>query len=90
MERMVIPEPRAHAHINYEALGDSGLWFVLTPGGRSGHDVIRPLGENIAPAGYRGLLYERRNCGASNVAISADEFEDVMFADDVAELLARG
>ena len=77
------------AHINYEILGDREPWFVLTPGGRSGLEVIRPLGEKIAASGYRVLLHDRRNCGASDVAISADEFEDAMFADDVAELLAQ-
>ena len=77
------------ANINYETFGDRGPWFVLTPGGRSGLDVIRPLGETIAGAGYRVALHDRRNCGASDVAISADESEDAMFADDVAELLEQ-
>jgi pimeloyl-ACP methyl ester carboxylesterase len=35
------------------------------------------------------VLHDRRNCGASDVAISNDAFEDAMFADDVAELLAQ-
>jgi pimeloyl-ACP methyl ester carboxylesterase len=77
------------ATINYQVVGDHGPWFVLTPGGRSSLEVIRPLGENIAGAGYRVLLHDRRNCGASDVAISGDEFEDAMFADDVAELLSQ-
>jgi pimeloyl-ACP methyl ester carboxylesterase len=77
------------AQIDHEVLGDSGSWFVLTPGGRSGFEVIRPLGEKIAAAGYRVLLHDRRNCGASDVAISDDEFEDAMFADDVDALLGQ-
>ena len=31
---------------------------------------------------------KRRNCGASDVAVPADEFEHLVFADDVVELLS--
>ncbi|MBF6341450.1 alpha/beta hydrolase [Nocardia abscessus] len=53
----------------YEILGDSGDLVVLTPGGRFGMDVpgLRPLAEAIVDGGYTVLLWDRPNCGASDV-----------------------
>ncbi len=53
----------------YEILGDSGDLVVLTPGGRFGMDVpgLRPLAEAIVEGGYTVLLWDRPNCGASDV-----------------------
>lgn len=53
----------------YEILGDAGELVVLTPGGRFGMDVpgLRPLAEAIVAGGYRVLLWDRPNCGASDV-----------------------
>jgi pimeloyl-ACP methyl ester carboxylesterase len=47
------------------------------------------LAQKVSLAGYRLLLHDRRNTGASDVAISSDPFEDAMLADDVAELLTQ-
>ena len=77
------------ANIHYEVYGYQGPWFVLTTGGRSGLHRLVSLAENLSHNGYRVLLHDRRNTGASDVAISSDPFEDVMFADDVAELLTQ-
>ncbi|WP_067668569.1 alpha/beta fold hydrolase [Nocardia miyunensis] len=53
----------------YEILGDTGDLVVLTPGGRFGKDIpgLRPLAEAIVAGGYRVLLWDRPNCGASDV-----------------------
>src|SRR5690242_454207 len=53
----------------YEILGDSGDLIALTPGGRFSKDIpgLRPLAEALAAGGYRVLLWDRPNCGKSDV-----------------------
>lgn len=53
----------------YEILGDAGDLVVLTPGGRFGMDIpgLRPLAEALVAGGRRVLLWDRPNCGASDV-----------------------
>ncbi|MGW5384461.1 alpha/beta fold hydrolase [Nocardia sp. NPDC003963] len=53
----------------YEILGTTGDLIVLTPGGRYGKDIpgLRPLAEALVAGGYRVLLWDRPNCGASDV-----------------------
>lgn len=54
----------------YEVLGDKGApALVLTPGGRFSKDVpgLRPLAEALVERGIRVLLWDRPNCGASDV-----------------------
>jgi 2-hydroxy-6-oxonona-2,4-dienedioate hydrolase len=53
----------------YEILGKTGDFIVLTPGGRYGKDIpgLRPLAQALAKGGYRVLLWDRPNCGASDV-----------------------
>ena len=53
----------------YEILGDSGDLIVLTPGGRYSKEIpgLRPLAEGLVAGGYRALLWDRPNCGASDV-----------------------
>ena len=55
------------AHINYEILGSTGPWVSLSPGGRRAMDGVRHLAERVAARGYRVLIHDRRNCGASDV-----------------------
>lgn len=74
--------------IHYEILGDRGPFVVLQPGGRRGLVSVKPLGEKIAEAGYRVIVYDRRNTGASGVAIDGDSENDV-WADDLHELLGK-
>jgi pimeloyl-ACP methyl ester carboxylesterase len=52
----------------YELLGESGPWVAITPGGRRGLAWDRPLGEMVAEAGFRVLMYDRRNTGASEIS----------------------
>lgn len=73
--------------INYEILGDSGPWIVLTPGGRGGLEGVRALGEQLAGDGHRVLLHDRRNCGKSDVYIAGELSEQEVWADDVYALL---
>ncbi len=73
--------------INYEILGDRGPFVALQPGGRRGLVAVKPLGAKIAEAGYRVVVYDRRNCGASGIAIEGDSEND-QWAEDLHELLA--
>ena len=70
----------------YEVLGDRGSWVTVTPGGRRGMAGERELGRTIAEAGYRVLLHDRRNTGASGVAI-AGESESMEQAEDLLALM---
>ena len=56
-------------NVVYEILGDSGDLIALTPGGRFSKEIpgLRPLAEALAAGGYRVLLWDRPNCGASDV-----------------------
>ena len=56
-------------NVVYEILGDAGNLIVLTPGGRFGKEIpgLRPLAEALVDGGYRVLLWDRPNCGASDV-----------------------
>jgi pimeloyl-ACP methyl ester carboxylesterase len=76
-------------NINYQVLGKRGPWMTLSPGGRRRMDEIRYLAEPIAQAGYRVLIHDRRNCGASELAIGAKDSEFVTWADDLFELLGE-
>jgi len=53
----------------YEILGDEGEFIALTPGGRFSKDIpgLRPLAEALTEGGYRVLLWDRPNCGKSDV-----------------------
>ena len=56
-------------NVVYEILGDSGDLIAMTPGGRFSKDIegLRPLAEALVAGGYRVLLWDRPNCGASDV-----------------------
>lgn len=79
--------------LNYEILGTSGPWVALSPGGRRPLAGVKTLAERFAAAGYRVLIHDRRNCGASDVSIGdqgdgqASEYE--IWADDLYALLQQ-
>jgi pimeloyl-ACP methyl ester carboxylesterase len=50
---------------------------------------VEPLAQKLAEAGHRVLIFDRRNCGASDVVIDGDESEYEIWADDLHELLAQ-
>jgi len=58
-------------NINWRAIGERGPWVVMTTGGRRGHDEFIPLAQKIAKNGYRVMLHDRRNTGASDLRIEA-------------------
>jgi len=53
----------------YEILGKDGDFIALTPGGRYSKDIegLRPLAKKLVEGGYRVLLWDRPNCGKSDV-----------------------
>lgn len=72
--------------IRYDIVGERGPFVALQPGGRRAGAALRPLAEKIAEAGHRVVLYDRRNCGASGIAIGG-ESENDEWAEDLHELL---
>ena len=75
--------------INYEVVGDRGPWLVIIPGGRRAYSEFVPLAHKFAANGYRVLLHDRRNTGASDVAMDRDEVEEITWADDLDILLKQ-
>ena len=75
-------------NINYEILGDRGPFVALQPGGRRAGAALRPLAAKIAEAGNRVVIYDRRNCGISSIAIEG-ESENEEWAEDLHELLKQ-
>ena len=75
------------ASLNYEILGGGGPWIALSPGGRRALAAVKPLAQRIADGGYRVLLHDRRNCGASAVLLEGDAAEHEVWADDLHALL---
>ena len=76
-------------NLNYRIVGDRGPWVALSPGGRRDLGGVLPVAELVAAAGYRVLLHDRRNCGASDVVIDGKESEYEIWADDLYELLSQ-
>ena len=56
-------------NVVYEILGKAGDFIALTPGGRYSKDIegLRPLAQELVKGGYRVLLWDRPNCGKSDV-----------------------
>jgi 2-hydroxy-6-oxonona-2,4-dienedioate hydrolase len=56
-------------NVVYETLGKEGEFIALTPGGRYSKDIegLRPLAKKLVDGGYRVLLWDRPNCGKSDV-----------------------
>jgi len=70
-------------HINYEIIGGQGPYIALTPGSRRSYAELIDLAKALAGAGYRVLLHDRRNCGASDVAFDGSGSEHEVWADDL-------
>lgn len=77
------------ASLNYEILGNRGPWVALSPGGRRALAAVKPLAQRIADAGYRVLIHDRRNCGASDVMLTGDSAEHEVWAGDLHALLTQ-
>ncbi len=76
-------------NINYEIVGDRGPFVTLVTGGRRGYHEFLPLARKIAAKGYRVLLHDRRNTGASDMLLDDKEVEEIVWADDLHELLGQ-
>src|SRR5881275_1991949 len=75
----------------YEFVGpEDGQVVVLTPGGRFSKDYrgVRPLAEAIAAGGKRVLLWDRPNCGASDIQLFGQS-ESHMRAETLAAMLDK-
>ncbi len=76
-------------NINYEIVGDDGPFVTLITGGRRGYAEFVPLAQKVAAEGFRVLLHDRRNTGASDMSFDAEEVEEAIWADDLHELLSQ-
>jgi pimeloyl-ACP methyl ester carboxylesterase len=81
------------AHVNgldigYELIGDGQRAWALTPGGRFNKETpgLRQLAEALAADDGRVLIWDRPNCGESDVCFDADT-ESNLHADTLAALL---
>jgi len=77
------------ANINYEVLGTHGPWIALSPGGRRALDGVKSLAQRMADHGHRVLIYDRRNCGVSDIVIGGEQSEYEVWADDLFELASQ-
>lgn len=75
-------------NVVYEILGKTGDFIVLTPGGRFSKDIpgLRPLAQALVKGGYRVLLWDRPNCGRSDVQFYGQS-ESHMRAETLAQLI---
>ena len=76
-------------NMNYEVIGDSGPWVALTNGGRRGYAEFTGFAHKIAARGFRVVLHDRRNTGASDVVIGGEEGEEELCSDDLIALLGH-
>jgi len=76
-------------NMNYKILGDRGPWVALSPGGRRDISGIELLASCVAERGHRVVVFDRRNCGASDVVIDGEDSEYEIWADDIHELLRQ-
>ena len=75
--------------IEYELLGEPGAATVaITPGGRFPMDYpgVRELGLELAAGGKRVLLWDRPNCGYSDISFDA-ESESILGARTLIQLI---
>jgi pimeloyl-ACP methyl ester carboxylesterase len=76
-------------NINWRVVGDHGPWVVMTTGGRRGHDEFIPLAEKVAHYGFRVMLHDRRNTGASDILIEGADGEEVIWTRDIHALMSE-
>jgi pimeloyl-ACP methyl ester carboxylesterase len=77
------------AKLSYQVLGDRGPWIALSPGGRREAKGLESIGRALAGLGYRVLLHDRRNCGASDLVFDDKTPEYEIWAEDLHELLGQ-
>jgi pimeloyl-ACP methyl ester carboxylesterase len=74
--------------IAYELIGDGKKAAVITPGGRFSKDTpgVRELALKLAEGGLRVLIWDRPNCGESDLSFRGKS-ESILNADALAGLL---
>lgn len=77
------------ARIYHETFGDRGPWLALNAGGRHRGQEMAPLARAIAERGFRTLVHDRRNTGASDIIIAGNDSEEDIWADDLVALLGH-
>lgn len=77
-------------NVVYEILGKEGDFIVLTPGGRFSKDIpgLRPLAQALVEGGYRVVLWDRPNCGKSDVQFYGQS-ESHMRAETLQQLITQ-
>jgi pimeloyl-ACP methyl ester carboxylesterase len=73
--------------IVYEVMG-AGTPIVWLQGARSPRHLMRPIAEPLSKT-HRCLLYDRRNCGESDILIAGDKSEQEIWVDELAALLRQ-
>lgn len=74
--------------VEYSIIGSGARTAVVTPGGRYSKDIagVRELAERLAEHDFRVLIWDRPNCGASDVCFTGPS-ESIQNADALAGLL---
>src|ERR1700728_3580066 len=74
--------------VAYDLIGDGKKAAVITPGGRFSKDTpgVRELAQKLADGGFRVLIWDRPNCGESDLSFTG-ESESLLHADALAGLL---
>lgn len=74
--------------IGYEVIGDGSRTAIITPGGRFPKETpgVRDLAEQLAQHDYKTVIWDRPNCGESDVCFDA-ESESILNADTLAGLV---
>ena len=75
--------------LHFDVVGTEGPWVTYCGGGRSDLEAVRPLASMVAEAGYRVVIFDRRNCGASDFSIDDEMDEQTSWAEDTHELLTQ-
>ena len=85
----------ARAEINgigiaYEIIGDGPRSAIITPGGRFPKETpgVKQLAQKLAESGFRTVIWDRPNCGESDISFSGVT-ESRMNADALAGLLRK-
>ena len=76
--------------IGYEIIGNGSKNAIITPGGRFAKETpgVRELAEELARHGYKVVIWDRPNCGESDVCFEG-ESESVVNADTLVALLEK-
>jgi len=74
--------------VAYELIGEGDRAITITPGGRFSRDTpgVRQLAEELAKSGYKVLIWDRPNCGESDICFDG-ECESFQNADTLAALI---